>query len=813
LEAKYEPAKTTQKEITKAWPKKHRRGPDKVSQRGPMRASQWGDVVLLENLSTPEQQRQIEEHIAATYPEVCRRIDECVQRMCAILRKIHPITYLQRAYWHVISTHLGEGPEESKIEHKHLVARRLLDYGQSLIAAVGAEHGDMVSDKDVGELEKTADELFATLNPPYFIARTAVARKEPDFDEKREEFIVTAQMHYGAVRGHRYLCHEGPHIHDLLTPQSRLIEQVYGIDADMLLMGFERLLESLTKGVTKVFEDLHAFRDKTLSEFAEDPNLFSAIGLTQESIVDPKLQNWAEERDDIGGRLLGSDLFDVLRVTDWPEQLVADLSLKPSEDTEFGKQGTHAAWPTRLSKTRFKPFLAVGGKYFCFDVYGITDNFYRAVQRALLARRPDLTNEWRIAQQDVTENLPFELLGIILKGATVYRRVFYQTATGRTQKRDWAECDGLLIFDRHLFVIEVRSGAYVYTPPELDTEAHFRSLAEILLKPITQANRFIDELEASGKLILCDNEHNPVVTISRSDFDDITACCVTLDQLEYMACHIQDFTHLSSDVSKHPVWCVSIDDLRVYRDVFDNPLMLLDYLSERKRTQSIHSLKMHDELDHLGAYLHHNRYGTRAEKIAKSPNSSISFAAGYRDELDKFFSAKWLGNECKAPTQEMPVRIRQIVDTLAQSKREGRAAAAKAILALGGEAREDLSNAIDTLLARQQELGRPRPLSLFGPIGTTVFCDQKPAFLTNFGDAVEHALAVMSIENAIDWALFHLTFSEHGLLEDVRWRFLNATDLAAMNPETLAARKARLIETRKDKTTTSMPGTGTKLKL
>jgi hypothetical protein len=590
------------------------------------------------------------------------------------------------------------------------------------------------------------------------------------------------------------------------------LEQAYGISAATLLDGFERLLDSLTKGVNKVVEDLYAFRDKTLSDFADDPNMFSAIGLKSESIVDPKLQQWAVERDDIGGRFLGTDLFDVLRITGWPEGLVADLSLTPSEDTDFAKDGPHVAWPTRFSKTRFKPFLAAGGKYFCFDAYGLTDNFYRAIQRALLAHRPDLTDLWRIAQQDITEKLPFELLGAILKGATVYRRVFYQTATGKNQSRHWAECDGLLIFDRHLFVVEVRSGAYVHTPPEHDTDAHLRSMAEVLLKPITQANRLIDELEANGRLVVCDAEHNAIATIDRSAFDDVTSCCVTLDQLEYMASHIQDFAHLSSDISKRAVWCVSIDDLRVYRDVFDNPLMFLDFLSERKRTNSIQCLKMHDELDHLGAYLHHNRYGTRAEKIAIPPKATISFMDGYRDELDKFYSARWRGNSCKAPTQEMPIRLRQIVDTLAQCKREGRAAAATAILSLGGEARDDLSNLIESLISSQPELGRPRPLSLFGPIGTTVFCDQKPALLTSFDSAVEHALAVMSIEDATEWTLFHLSFSEHGLLEDVRWRFLKTTDLASMNPEILAARKARLVESRESKSTTTMPVTGTKIR-
>jgi hypothetical protein len=163
-------------------PKKKRKkrppiGPDKVTQRGPLRVSQTGSVVWLENQSSAEQQREIEQHLANTYPEVCRRIDECVQRMCAIVSTVNPVILLQRAYWHVVSKHLGQGPEESNVHHEHLVARRLLDYGQSLIVSIESESGRIITDEQFKELEQVADQLFATLNPPYFLARTAVARQ------------------------------------------------------------------------------------------------------------------------------------------------------------------------------------------------------------------------------------------------------------------------------------------------------------------------------------------------------------------------------------------------------------------------------------------------------------------------------------------------------------------------------------------------------------------------------------------------------------------------------------------------------------
>ncbi len=561
-------------------------GPDKVTQRGPLRASQWDSVVLLENQSSDEQRKDMELHLASTFPETCREIDGLVNRICEIIRAIDPATYLQRAYWHVIDKHLGQGPEESNVGPAQLTARRMLDYGQSLIAAVGAEGGPVITDEQFKELEQLFDQLFVLLNLPYFFGRTAVARQRQDFDENREEFIVAAQMHYCGVRGDRYLSHDFPHLRELLLPQSKIIEEVYGITSEALLDGFNSLLESLTKGISKVFVELDQFRNETLDAFSTDQTPI-ADDITEfvlpESIDKEK---WLSERDDIGGRLFGLNLFEVKRVTNWPDKLVADLSVGPGEDDDFAKPGAQSAWPTRLSKTRFKPFLKAAGVYYCFDVYGLTDNIYRAFQRATLNQRPDLANVWRLTQQQATEAIPFQLLASILRGATVYRPVYYRAPTGKNQVRNWAECDGILIYDRNLFVVEVRSGAYVHTPPEHDADAHFKSLADVLLKPITQANRFIDELSASGALELCDKDHKPLATIRAADFVEITGCCVTLDQLEYYASHIQDFGHLSGDVTKRPLWCVSIDDLRSLPGFVRQPSHLFRLL-RRAKTLSI----------------------------------------------------------------------------------------------------------------------------------------------------------------------------------------------------------------------------------
>ena len=239
-------------------------GPDEYRQYGPFRASRWGTLTLLENLCTPEQQRELINHWAECYPEICDEIDECVQGIVSLVNNVDPVHLLYRAYWHFCSVHLERGPEESSIEHKHLVAQRMLDYIQSVIIGVGKDSDEKLTERQFYELRSHVDKLYKLLGTGYFLARSSSLDRQGEIDANKEEFVVLAQMHYLTVRGDRYQLHEVPHLRGLLSAQSDVISKVFGVDSDAIIVGFERLLDSLTKGLPRAINDLHSFRDDTL---------------------------------------------------------------------------------------------------------------------------------------------------------------------------------------------------------------------------------------------------------------------------------------------------------------------------------------------------------------------------------------------------------------------------------------------------------------------------------------------------------------------------------------------------------------------
>ena len=73
-----------------------------------------------------------------------------------------------------------------------------------------------------------------------------------------------------------------------------------------------------------------------------------------------------------------------------------------------------------------------------------------------------------------------------------------------------------MIYDNHVFVVEVKGGAFAYTSPATDFDAYKKAVRDLFGKPAHQAHRCAYELDAAGKLELHDKEHNHVITLRKT---------------------------------------------------------------------------------------------------------------------------------------------------------------------------------------------------------------------------------------------------------------------------------------------------------
>lgn len=765
---------------------------------GPLRMMRFGKLTVLQNRMTKVQHQEFIDRAASLYQDGCREIDAAVQRIATSVSRLDPLAILHRAYWEYLPTAMGI-KSEVEVGKEGLAKRFVIEYLQSMVCAVAPmeRRTDKLIEEEWAALTTEITGLFDKITPNYFITHTAWAlRNDPTYDERREEFSVQAQMHWIAVRGDRYLCHDLPHFQDLLSPHDEEFKRLFGVSSGTVVGGIGRLIASFSRGPFEAFVALKDFQTKTLDALEHYVDTTGESGEPSELIDKVIRQNgWEEWRDKVLDNALGYGLFDAGAITGWPERLLDCLSWQPGEDYEFLSPGTFCGWPLRVLPIWKRPFLKIAGRYYSFGIYPLTDHGYRIFQRLLVTLDPPYKEAWNVRQKEVSENLPLALLQRLLPRSTVYRSVHYQWATDQAGAKQWYETDGVLVYDDHLIVVEVKAGAFTYTPPSTDFPAYIASLDSLIRKPSEQSSRFCTYLASEPTVTLFDSQHRPIGMLERAHFRSITRCCVTLDQLTEFAARSENLHELGINVGAAPVWTISVDDLRVIADVIDNPLVFCHFLEQRAKAFSSPALQTDDEIDHLALYLSHNHYSTYAEDF-KFDNPLRWH--GYRKELDEYFSAKISGEPVALPKQAIPLRLKEIVEVLARSDIPGRCKAAAWILDMGGEFRNQAATLIEEVLQAQQEVGRPKPATCMGEIPVTFYCSIDGGVRADDELLKIHTLATMQLANEPERLALRLEYLPDQQLRIAVPSFFSQDDIGTVNAselegytETLVAKRFR----------------------
>ncbi|MBI4382772.1 MAG: preprotein translocase subunit SecA [Nitrospinae bacterium] len=591
-----------------------------------------------------------------------------------------------------------------------------------------------------------------------------------------EEFRFRAESLWMIVRGKRYTPHERQALLDVLTPHSDVLFCLFGIDAPTLVAELDKILAKLTRGLHDALMDMEHFRNDTIdraSKLSEKTDIADLDVLRDKIFEDPEL---AVRRDKVTGEIFGLDLFDVEKITRLPKALLDELAWSPGEEREFFAPGQFRGWPLRVWPTMKRPFLRLDGHILCFDKFALFDNFYRVLQRAIFRLAPDYTQTWNDRQKTVSEKIPFTYLERLSPGACVYRPVYYRWKVG-SGSIQWHEADGLLIYDDHLFVIEVKSGAFTYTSPATDLPAHIASLKNLVQNPASQGSRFVDYLESAAEVSIADSNHNEIGRLRRSNFRHVTVCAVTLDAFTELAARAQRLRQVGIDVGQRSVWVLSIDDLRVYADLFHNPLVFLHFVEQRMRAAHTELVDLDDEMDHLGLYITHNNYGQYATKLASSQTADKLTFHGYRTPIDKYYDAIMQGETPVPPRQEMPARLAEIVEFLAVSSKPGRSQLASFLLDAAGDLRKKIARTIDQQLRDNVALGRARPVSTFGKHAFTIWSWSSSA-PRNAAVALEHAREVVAAHDEQSRLMVELEYSAGEILSEMHWRYVDLKGLS-----------------------------------
>lgn len=742
--------------------------PDQEFSNGPIQLTRFGNKTVLTSNRNEEQHTKLLASLTARYPIVVQEIDELVSQIASAVGTLPPDKLLMRARIELIMSSQNI-TVEADVTEDSTIALRMIDYVQSLIAATPRNEiqKNELTDEDWHSLKQNVITLFKKLNTEYLWCSTAYRRDTGDsHDDAMEEFLVRSQMHWCNVRGDYYQVHQVDVISDLLRNQSKLIESAYGITSDELLEEIQKIWHSLTFGLHEAMTSMRHIHAEVMAEIAQMEHQkdvvyeFESPGAMMHEVT--SRLGHQDTLQQCMDKVFNMGLFDLCKITNLPTAFLDDFSWEPGQEMNFLAEGEFKGWPLRIQPIFSRPFLKLNNTYYCFELHSLFDNFYRQIEKKIFQRSEAEKQEWISNRKEISENLPIEYFARLLPGATVLQDVYYPVVSESGSTKNFAEADRVIVYDDHLFIIEMKAGAFTYTSPANDLPAYIKSLEALVGAPSKQGQRFLKYIESAEEVEIFDSKRRPVGKLRRGDFRCKTICAVTLDPFTELSAQAHHLHKIGVDVGDTPTWSLSLSDLRVYSDIFVGPLDFLHFVEQRMRANFSDNLHLDDELDHLGLYLEHNNYTMHADELSKN-NTRLQFN-GYRSSIDAYFSEKLIGsNDPSLPTQAVPHRIRELIDFLAAQDKPQGSRIASYLLDFAGDWRSDLNKWIDDELVAIHQRGRCLPLSVIGEERLTIFLNIEGIAELNHEQAVEHSQAAMIASDEADRTLLELTYGLNGL--------------------------------------------------
>lgn len=759
--------------------------PDDYFSNGVFEIARYGKMVAMANHMDEEQHEMFMERVADSYDETVNDIQNIIYEIRLLVSKCDPLKLLKYAYGQFFQSLLGI-TSEAQLKEENVIQGREVEYIQSILASTEVEKTNNQEDQSelFFSISEKISEMYKKINSEFFISYTAKERlNNPEITPEVEMFVIES-IFSTLYRGERYPVFEIEHLQDLLLPHDDIFLKLYNIKSEDFIKGLHNIQKVLSSGMFSAFKDLESLISD-FNVFAKNKNETQILGSFARLIDEDEELN--KKRESFINNFVGFGLHDLSTLTDWPENLLRDLSWGIGEETDFFAKNKYSGWPIIEMPVFKRPFIKIDNGYYCFDYYNLFDNIYRVVQKVICSLEPEYKDTWNEVQMSTTEQMVANLFRKLLPGCIVLESNYYPIGSSL---KNCAENDLIVIFDDHIFIIEVKAGSYTYTSPVYDIDSHMSSLKTLVGKADSQAVRTLNYLKSSKIAKIYDKNKNEKFSIILNDYNEVATFCITLDNFNEFAAKAEKISFLTLNDT---TIAISIDDLRVYQNYFESPSRFLHYIKQRKRAAKNDRLSLNDELDHLGMYIEHNVYSITANNMAEGK----LHWHGFRENLDEYFSSLFNGlGGVKKPEQEIPTRLIEILDLLDKSTIKNRSSLAIYLLDLASDAREELSSQIDYMLQRQVEVGRMLISSTFGDVRYSLLCHQDSLKKLTDDYVRDYILSTMVINQEESRLELHLHFSKDERLIDLEFRYWSDSDIPSQRIEELKVKGEEYAESR-----------------
>lgn len=407
-------------------------------------------------------------------------------------------------------------------------------------------------------------------------------------------------------------------------------------------------------------------------------------------------------------RTLTAALFDITDLTTLPSALLSLLSVTPGEAilTCLTGPGHDDMSPLSTSVLHYKPFLQVKGKVYSFLHSGFEDRIAEIIEADLFEKRPKLVPEMVKRRSDLLEAETISLVASIVKPEFALHSVYYPNPD---QPGNLTELDGLVGADDLLFLIEVKAGGFSTAASRGAPKSMIQEFQDLIGEGQRQSERAEKYIRSGPEVAFFDESgKNERVRIKGASFRRIFRIVVTKEDLGWVGARLATLSVLDPALSASLPWHIAIDDLRAVADLFEgNEIRFAHYLEQRLEANEESALSQNDELEHIALYNKMNRY----HHLPVEKADRFTFDASYMREIDHYFMDRSAGGTPPTPTQAMPLRMRELIGALQDSRLAGRFEVGSIVLSMSGAARRELERGLGQLES-SRAAGRPCTIRL-----------------------------------------------------------------------------------------------------
>ena len=528
-----------------------------------------------------------------------------------------------------------------------------MEYVHAILSCHAAEAGDAppFDDTKANRLLEVAFELReAALQYATF---SSIPRKEAAFGEDSGRVEFYAKTNWAAIRGHRYPVLESEFLEFVLRPHDEAMRRAYGANSAEVAAGIQAVVTAMRTGISDATEKIRSEAESTYALAAKEGlPLEDAIARTHGG-DDAQRKQVRDAYDDIfhGG------ICNLSKQTRLPEALLSDLAFERGENKEFFADGPFSGTPMRTLPARVRPLIRLAHGYYAVDPFFIRDSAYRAIQRGLLQRLPDYREEWKRRQARLVESAFATILSQQVAGALVLREVFYRDP----QSDQWVEVDTLILHDDVLIQIEAKAGVGAMDSPATNFESHVRAVQRLVLDAYAQCKRFFEYAASKPVVSLfrrVDGTYVEVHQLRLSKYRLALPIGMNVENFSPFSTMCKELSTVEPILGRHPFLSMSVDDLFVLNRFLPTAGELFHYLEVRQQVAGLRRAMLFDEMDHLGAYITHNRIDvTIREQLAAGTDAL--WMDRFSDIVDNFFEAEnW--RTMAPPAQPFPAEFLEV---------------------------------------------------------------------------------------------------------------------------------------------------------